>query len=46
MKKVTVYDIEAEILERTAEINNTTVAEIVEMLMDYFEDMKADNNLQ
>ena len=45
MTKITVYDIEAEELEKIAEENYTTVAEVVEMLMAYAEDMKRDNGL-
>lgn len=45
MTKITVYDIEAEALEKIADVNNTTVAEVVEMLMAYAEEMKKDNNL-
>ena len=46
MKTITVYDIEAEEIEMIADVNNTTVAEIIEMLMDYVEEMKKDNNLK
>ena len=45
MTDITVYDIEAEELRNIAEANDTTVAEIVEMLMAYAEDMKKDNGL-
>ena len=45
MQKITVYDIEAEQLEKIADDNDTNVAEIVEMLFQYVEDMKRDNNL-
>ena len=45
MIDITVYDIEAEELCNIAEVNDTTVAEIVEMLMKYAEDMKKDNGL-
>ena len=40
MQKITVYDIEAEQLEKIADDNDTNVAEIVEMLFEYVEDMK------
>lgn len=40
MTKISVYDCEAEILEKIAEVNDTTVAEVVSMLVDYAEDMK------
>lgn len=46
MMNITVYDIEAEQLEKIADANDTTVAEIVEMLMDYAEEMKKDNGLR
>ena len=46
MTKILVYDIEAEELEKIADENNTTVAEVVEMLMAYAEEMKKDNNLK
>jgi hypothetical protein len=45
MTNITVYDIEAEQLHKIADANDTTVAEIVEMLMDYAEEMKRDNGL-
>ena len=46
MMNITVYDIEAEQLEKIADANDTTVAEIVEMLMDYAEEMKKDKGLR
>lgn len=45
MTKITVYDIEAEELEKIADANDTTVAEVVEMLMAYAEEMRKDNKL-
>jgi hypothetical protein len=45
MQNILVYDIEAEELEKIADANDTTVAEIVEMLMEYAEEMKKNNNL-
>ena len=45
MKNILAYDIEAEELEKIADANDTTIAEIVCMLMDYAEDMKVDNEL-
>lgn len=45
MTKILVYDIEAEELEKIADANDTTVAEIVEMLMEYAEEMKRNNDL-
>ena len=46
MTKILVYDIEADDLEKIADANDTTVAEVVEMLMAYAEEMKKDNNLK
>lgn len=46
MTKVLVYDIEAEELEKIADANDITVAEVVEMLMVYAEEMRKDNNLK
>jgi hypothetical protein len=46
MMNITVYDIEAEQLEKIADANDTTVAEVIEMLMDYAEEMKKDNGLR
>ena len=46
MTTITVYDIEAEELEKIADVNDTTIAEVVEMLMAYAEDMKKSNGLQ
>ena len=43
MKKITVYDIEADELEKIADANDTCVAEVVEALMQYVEEMKKDN---
>ena len=43
MTRITVYDIEAEALEKIADDNDTNVAEVVEALMAYVEDMKKDN---
>lgn len=46
MTKILVYDIEAEELEKIADANDTTVAEVVEMLMAYAEEMRKDNSLK
>lgn len=46
MTKITVYDIEAEELEKIADANDTTVAEVVCMLMDYAKEMTQDNCLK
>lgn len=45
MTNITIYDIEAEQLHKIADADDTTVAEVVEMLMDYAEEMKKDNGL-
>ena len=46
MTKILVYDVEAEDLEKIADVNDISVAEVVEMLMAYAEEMKRDNNLK
>lgn len=46
MKNIMVYDVEAEELERIADANDTTIAEVVEMLLEYAEDMKKDNGFK
>ena len=46
MKKILVYDVEADELEKIADTNDTSVAEVVEMLMAYAEEMKKYNNLK
>lgn len=46
MTKIIVYDIEAHELEKIADVNDTTIAEVVEMLMEYAEEMKKDNGLK
>ena len=43
MTNITVYDIEAEDLEKIADENDITIADVVEMLMEYSEEMKKDN---
>ena len=45
MTKILVYDVEAEELEKIADANDTTVAEVVEMLMEYVEEMRKNNDL-
>ena len=45
MTKILVYDIEASELEKIADANDTTIAEVVEMLMEYVEEMKRNNKL-
>ena len=46
MTNITVYDTEAKTLEEMAERNDMTVASIVEMLIEYADDMKEDNGLR
>ena len=46
MTNITIYDTEAQALEQMAERNDMTVAELVEMLMEYADDMKSDNGLR
>ena len=46
MTNIMVYDTEAEELEKIADANDTTVAEVVEMLMEYAEEMKKENGWQ
>lgn len=45
MTNILVYDIEAEELGKIADVNDMSIAEIVEMLMEYAEEMKKDNGL-
>lgn len=45
MQNILVYDIEADELEKLADEFDTSIAEIVSMLMDYAEEMKKDNGL-
>ena len=40
MTKITVYDIEAKELEKIADDNDTNVAEVVEALMQYVDEVK------
>ena len=46
MQNILVYDIEAEELERIAEDNDMTVAEVVELLMEYAMLMRQENKLK
>lgn len=45
MKNILVFDVEAEELEQIADANDLTIAEVVEMLLDYAEEMKEANGL-
>lgn len=42
MTKITVYDTEAEELEKIADENDTNVAEVIEVLMEYIDEVKKD----
>lgn len=46
MTKITVYDLEAIELQKIADANDTTVAEVVEALMAYTGEMKKDNGMK
>ena len=46
MTNITVYDIEAECINNIADANDMSVADVMEMLMEYAEDMKRDNGLR
>ena len=46
MTNISIYDVEAEQLEKIADANDTTVAEVVEMLCEYVEEMKENNGLR
>ena len=45
MTKIMSYEYEANKLEEIAEANDTTVAEVISMLMDYVDEMKKDYQL-
>lgn len=45
MTNVLIYDVEAEILEDMAIKNDLSIADIVELLTEKLEDIKAENNL-
>ena len=44
MQNILVYDTEAEALEKIADANDITVAEIVEMLIEHIEQVKDECN--
>lgn len=46
MTRITIYDTDANELEKVAENNDMTVAELIECLMDYLPDVKEENNLK
>lgn len=43
MREIRIYDTEAEVIERICEDNDVTEAELIELLMDYINEVKADN---
>lgn len=45
MTTIDIYDIDAEELYKTADANDTTIAEIIWLLMDYMDDLRKDNGL-
>lgn len=46
MTSVTIYDVEAKELEVIADDNDTSVAEIISMLIDYVGEMRKDYGLK
>lgn len=46
MTNVTVYDCNARDLEQVADKNDISVAEVLDMLMEYLVEMKEDNGLE
>ena len=46
MTNILVYDTDAEVLESMAEANDMTTADMIDMLMEYLEEMKISNKLQ
>ena len=45
MTNVRIYDTDFEVLVKIAEVNDMDIADVVEMLVDYAEEMKKDNGL-
>ena len=45
MTNIIVYDVDAEAISKIADVNGLSVAEVIEMLMEYLEDMKRDQGL-
>lgn len=43
MQRITVYDIEAKVIEDICDLNDVTEAEVIEALMEYIEDVKVNN---
>lgn len=46
MTNIAIYDTDAENIEKIADANNMTIAEVIELLMDYSDEMIKDNNLK
>lgn len=46
MKTISVYDIEADVIEKISDDNDISECEVIEMLMEYVEQMKQDNGLK
>jgi hypothetical protein len=46
MKRITIYDVEAEIINRVCDDNNISEAELIEMLMEHIDEVKQDNDLK
>lgn len=45
MIQISIYDNDAEIIDAICEDNDMTAAEVVELLMDFVDDIKIENNL-
>ena len=45
MTTINIYDNDAENLYKTADANDTTIAEIIWLLIDYIDDLRKDNGL-
>ena len=43
MTRISAYDIEADLIEKVADENDTTTAEVIEALCEYLEEAKQDN---
>lgn len=43
MKQISVWDIEADEIEKICDVNEVFEAEVIEALMDYVEDVKKNN---
>lgn len=46
MKTITVYDNDADVIDHLAQKNDMTTAEIVEILLEYKDEMCAENDLK